>query len=470
MKKLLLINPWIYDFTAYDLWSKPLGLLYIASFLRKQGYETRLIDCLEKSSNLRKGKRIKRFGTGKYDRAIVEKPQALSHIPRFYARYGIKEEDFIRRLKEATDSEAVLVTSIMTYWYPGVKRVVDLCREYLPGVPVILGGIYASLMPQHAKENIKPDYLVEGPGELRVLSILNELAGQNVDAASLPKCIDDYPFPAFDLLNQVDYLPIMTSRGCPYNCTFCAQKLISMPFVQRNPDCVVEEFGEHYKRFKRRDFAFYDDALFIKRDTHIKTILTKLIEKKWPLRLHSPNGLFAKYVDREMAELMYRSSFKTVRLSFETSNEERRKDMQTKVTNEDIIRAVEYLVRAGYKSQNLESYVLMGLPDQTVEEIIASMLFVHNLGIQIRLASFSPIPGTVEYERAVQNGLIEKDMDPLLTNKTIFPLHRDPKEYQTYRKIRMFSHILNYSLQRGLIMFDESSFTQSVKKVVSQLR
>jgi radical SAM superfamily enzyme YgiQ (UPF0313 family) len=469
MKKILLINPWIYDFTAYDLWSKPLGLLYIASFLRKQGYDVHLIDCLEKSSSVRKGSGIKRYGTGKYDRTIVAKPQVLSHIPRFYARYGISEDDFIRRLKDTADYDAVLVTSIMTYWYPGVQLAVELCRKHLPQVPVILGGIYASLMPQHAKEFIKADYLVEGPGELQVLTILKNIAGEKVDTEKLPKSIDDYPFPAFDLLAQVDYLPIMTSRGCPYNCTFCAQKLISMPFVQRTPDSVVEEFGEHYQRFKRRDFAFYDDALFIKRDSHIKTILAKLIDKKLPLRLHSPNGLFAKYVDREMAELMYRSSFKTVRLSFETSNEERRKDMQSKVTNEDIINAVEYLVQAGYKAKDLESYVLMGLPGQSVEEIIASMIFVHNLGIQIRLASFSPIPGTVEYERAVDDGLIEKDMDPLLTNKTIFPLHKNPQEYQMYRKIRMFSHILNYSLQRGLIMFDKSTFTQSVKKVVSQL-
>jgi radical SAM superfamily enzyme YgiQ (UPF0313 family) len=194
-----------------------------------------------------------------------------------------------------------------------------------------------------------------------------------------------------------------------------------------------------------------------------------LIRKRWPIRLHSPNGLFAKYIDREMADLMYRSSFKTVRLSFETSNENRRKDMQSKVTNEELVKAVEHLVDAGYSAKDLESYVLMGLPEQDTEEIIASMIFVHNLGIKISLASFSPIPGTVEYKRALKSKLIEKDMDPLLTNNTIFPLHKGAQEYQIFRKIRTFSNVLNYSLQRGLIMFDKSNFTQSVKKVVSQL-
>ena len=324
-------------------------------------------------------------------------------------------------------------------------------------------------MPEHAKKVVNPDYLVKGPGEIQVLNLLSSIFNIKIESSQLPKSINDYPFPAFDLLSTIDYLVIMTSRGCPYNCSFCAQKLISMPFTQRTPDNVIEEFGAHYRKFNKRDFAFYDDALFVKRETHFKTILEKLIQKKWPIRLHSPNGLFAKYIDREMAELMYKGSFKTVRLSFETSNENRRNDMQSKVTNSDIIAAVENLVKAGFKAKDLESYVLMGLPGQEVEEIIASIIFVHKLGVQVSLASFSPIPGTVEYERAVKSRLINKDIDPLLTNKTIFPLNNSRFDYQMYRKIRMFSHILNYSLQRGLIMFDNSPFSESVTRVVSQL-
>jgi hypothetical protein len=75
----------------------------------------------------------------------------------------------------------------------------------------------------------------------------------------------------------------------------------------------------------------------------------------------------------------------------------------------------------------------------------------------------------VEYSRAVKAGLIEEEMDPLLTNNTIFPLHRSARDYQIYRKLRTFSQVLNYSVQRGLIMFDKSDFTQSVKNVVSRI-
>jgi len=81
---LILINPWIYDFAAYDLWSKPLGLLYLAGYLRTCGFNVRLIDCLDvhhpaltNSAPLARGN----YGTGKFLREKALRPQALKHVP-----------------------------------------------------------------------------------------------------------------------------------------------------------------------------------------------------------------------------------------------------------------------------------------------------------------------------------------------------------------------------------------------------
>lgn len=468
-RKLLLINPWIYDFTAYDLWSKPLGLLYIASFLRQFGYDISFIDCLDKyalSHSKNTKLNINKYGVGHYQREIVPIPKILGHIPRRFARYGISEEIFIRQLELNIDADAVLVTSIMTYWYPGVQRVVELCRKYLPGKPIILGGVYATLLPEHARKVINPDYIVTGPGEVQVLELLSKIFNAEYDKSLIPQNLDDYPYPAFDLINHPDYLIMMTARGCPYNCTFCAQKLISMPFCQRSTANVLEEFKYHYQMFTLRDFAFYDDALFINKKKHIEVILEALIQTRMPLRLHSPNGLFASAIDETLADLMFRSNFKTIRLSFETSNETRREDMDSKVSNEDMINAIKNLLEAGYKAKDLEVYVLMGLPDQSIEEIIASIIFLHNLGVQIRLASFSPIPGTKEFEKAVEHGYIKKDIDPLLTNKTIFPLNNEIISYESYRKIRTFSQILNQAAMQELSLFKDHTIGSAVRNVV----
>ena len=468
-KKLLLINPWIYDFTAYDLWGKPLGLLYLAGFLRRFGFEVSLIDCLDKYAEPPFPK-VKKYGIGPFKRTEIPKPEILQHVPRKFARYGISEELFIQKLKENSDADAVLVTSIMTYWYLGVKRVVELVRTHLPDVPVILGGIYATLLPEHAKRVIRPDYIITGPGEIKTLNLLSDLFSLNIPADQLPKTLDDYPYPAFDLLNHPDYLIIMTARGCPFNCSFCAQKKISMPFTQRQPQKVVEEMVSHYHRFKLRDFAFYDDALFIAKKKHIQVILQGLIESRLPFRLHTPNGLFIRFIDRELADLMYRSNFKTIRLSYETTNESRWPDMYSKVSNEAMVQAVKNLKSAGYHPREIESYVIMGLPGQTLEEVVASIIFVNNLGVIVRLASFSPIHGTVEFDRAVQAGLIPEDMDPLLTNKTIFSMRNPTISYETLRKIRKFAAIMNEAAKNEIALFNNEKLGLAVKKVVREMQ
>ena len=83
------------------------------------------------------------YGTGKFWRKKVRKPTPLKNIPRSYSRYGIPGQLFRKELKKIDKADAILITSLMTYWYPGVKEAITLVREIHPDVPVILGGVYA---------------------------------------------------------------------------------------------------------------------------------------------------------------------------------------------------------------------------------------------------------------------------------------------------------------------------------------
>ncbi len=462
---LLLINPWIFDFTAYDLWSKPLGLLYIASFLNKNNYSISYIDCLDKYG-FGWSPKVKKYGQGNFYREEVIKPDILSNIKRKFCRYGIPEEYFIDQLKKQPVPDAVLVTSMMTYWYLGPKRVVEIIREIYPEVPIILGGIYASLLPEHAQKIVQPDYIITGPGEIKILQLLSKIFGTIGKEDKTPQSIDDYPYPALDLIKNPDYLTIITSRGCPYNCSFCAQNQISMPFAQRSPTSVIEEIKYHYHKFKLRDFAFYDDALFINKHSHIEIILQKIIDSRLPLRFHTPNGLFAKFIDQRLANLMYKANFTTIRLSFETANEERRKDMNSKVSNIDLISAVENLEKAGFQKNKIAAYVMMGLPGQEINEVLESILFINNLGIQVKIASYSPIHGTKDFERAVESETISTDIDPLLTNKSIYPLNQGKNDFEIYDKIRTFCQVLNYAAQKKLKLFSDPEITPELLNIL----
>jgi len=188
MKKnfnLLLINPWIYDFTAYDFWSKPLGLLYVASVLREQGYEISYIDCMDRYNQEvlklqnREFPKKDEFGRGSFYKELIKKPAILKDIPRRYSRYGITEEIFLNKLKKLTPPQAVLITSIMTYWYPGVFRVIEKIKEVFPGIPIILGGVYATLCFEHASKFSGADYIVKGNNIRDWLKILEQLSGNN---------------------------------------------------------------------------------------------------------------------------------------------------------------------------------------------------------------------------------------------------------------------------------------------------
>ena len=470
---LLLINPWIYDFTAFDLWSKPIGLLYIASYLREIGHRIDFIDCLDKFhpalQNWLGGKspKVKKYGTGPFYREVVEKPAIFHAVPRKFACYGLPEDLFRQELKNMPKPAAILVTSFMTYWYLGPKKAIEIVREIFPGVPVILGGIYATLLPGHARENLKPDYLLQGPGETQVEQLLSGILPDAPVAEKEPKVLDDFPFPAFDLYHHLEYLPVMTSRGCPYRCTFCATDKISGKYAQRQPENIVEEITSSVKRYRVHDIAFYDDALLLNKNQRLLPVLEMLLQKNIRLRFHTPNGLHAKQIDQNTARLFWESGFKTIRLSFETVDKDRQKDMMNKVTPSDLERAVQHLTKAGYDKKSLESYVLMGLPNQSHEEIYQSILFVHSLGIKVKLASYSPIPGTVDYQRSVESGQFPADADPLLTNKTIYPLHRDTDSYSKFQGIRQLVNILNQAVDRGVNLFSPAELPNAFQKILA---
>src|SRR3989339_1709225 len=93
-KKIILINPWIHDFSAYDLWLKPLGLLYIAAYLEKYGYQICLIDCLDYKAT------PKPYGCNKFYSEEIAKPCHFHNIPRKYKRYGMPPAVFTRLLME----------------------------------------------------------------------------------------------------------------------------------------------------------------------------------------------------------------------------------------------------------------------------------------------------------------------------------------------------------------------------------
>ncbi|MBC7188495.1 MAG: radical SAM protein [Calditrichaeota bacterium] len=448
---ILLVNPWIHDFAAYDFWARPLGLLYVGGVLRSAGCRLSLVDCLDRrhpAVEAMVGRvRERGDGTGKFFRQPIPKPAVVQHVPRVFCRYGMPVQVFARQLKELGRPDAILVTSGMTYWYTGLAETVGMLREAFPGVPVVVGGIYATLCPEHAEKTLAPEALVQGPGENVVVEVLNRLCHAELPEARYGS-LDELPYPVYDLYPKLETVAVLTSRGCPYRCSFCASALLAGSFAQRAPEAVVAEI-EHWLSRGARHIAFYDDALFLRADEHIKPLLELVIRRGVKAQFHTPNGVQPRAVDRELATLLRRAGFATLRLSFETVNEARQEDMSAKVSSEDLARALEALAQAGFRRQDIGVYLLMGLPGQEVEEVVESILFVARLGARVCLACFSPIPGTREWQRAVASGALAPDTDPLLCNESVYPLSDGLPDYWRFVRLRNLATAVNRFVAAG---------------------
>jgi radical SAM superfamily enzyme YgiQ (UPF0313 family) len=250
MHNVLLINPWIFDFAAYDFWNKPLGLLYLASLLRMNGFNVFFVDCLDPyHPYMHYGRQViaprrKESGDGTYARQAIPKPDTLKSIPKKYHRYGITPDVFIKTIESIPPPDLIMMTSMMTYWYPAVFEMVSLLHQKFPGIPVVLGGNYVTLNPRHASKS-GAEFCLTGPAEASIPSLLQNLYHQDMNFLPDVNHLDSYPYPAFDLIRHPDQVPIMTSRGCPYRCSYCASHLINDRFLRRDPIRVVDEI-EHW--------------------------------------------------------------------------------------------------------------------------------------------------------------------------------------------------------------------------------
>jgi len=409
----LLINPWIYDFAAYDFFARPLGLLYLAGWLRAQGAQVHLLDCLD-VPHVRPGP----FGTGRYPKELVPTPAPLSDIPRRFGRYGLSWADFRARLARMPRPEAVLVTSLMTYWYPGVTAAIRLVREFFP-VPVILGGIYASLCPDHARSHSGADLVLAGPWETGLLPHLANL-GLGQLSAPVPNDLDALPYPALDLLHHLSYIPILTSRGCPLDCDYCASRLLQPSYRRRGPAAVAAELVHWQERLGLKEAAFYDDALLLQSQDHLLVILEELARQGRVFRFHTPNGLQARLITREVAGWLKRAGFATLRLGVETTAlGPARADR--KLGEGELEAALAHLKEAGFGPKEIGVYLLMGLPDENEGAVAAAIRRVKELGATPVLAQYSPIPGTALWSKSVEISRYDLANEPLCHNNSVFP-------------------------------------------------
>jgi radical SAM superfamily enzyme YgiQ (UPF0313 family) len=405
--RILLINPPIYDFSAYDFWLKPYGLLRAAGFLRGKA-EFSVFDFLDRfDGRVPPGKyRSDNWGRGQFYSENCDKPAIFAPIRRRFRRFGLPRAAFQHFIADHAPFDYALVQTGMTYWYPGVAEIIRELRALAPTTKIVLGGVYATLCPDHAR-SLGADLVVEG-----------------TDLAPLWRFLQLQPnddgIPLWELYPRLRTGVLKLADGCPFRCTYCSVPQVYPQFRARPLARSLAEL-EFLIHLGVEHVVFYDDALLYRPELIVKPFLKETLRKNIRVQFHTPNALNARFIDREMAELLVRSGFRNIYLGFESSAYSWQKKTGGKVYSNELERAVLNLIAAGCDLRGVHAYLIVGHPNSEEQSIEESMHLAHALGIRIMLSEFSPIPGTPDGEKCRR--WIDLD-EPLWHNKTAFTIHR----------------------------------------------
>ncbi len=439
--RLLLFQPLIYDFALYDLFLKPYGLLRLGRWFEESGYDVFFLNGLDykESETIRVLGRPRRMpnGTGKFPRMRAPLPKGVES-ERSFGRYGVLPEILRIKIKEV-NPDLIFITSGMTYWYRGVIEAVKLSKEIYPEVPVVTGGIYASLMPEHCRLNTESDYVVSGNSSADIKTILSN--------HSLPDTTGSIPLSPL-MIEEVwkDAGVIRLNEGCPFHCDYCASDLLSSTFLSGNAETAFETLLEMHERFDTRNFAFYDDALLIDSSRSINPFLELVIKKELPVKFYLPNAVHIQFLDNETADLMKRAGFQEIRLGYESSSDSFHSNYDDKFPQDDLHRVVGTLKKAGFASSSITAYVLGGLPEQSYRNVERSIETASSTGIRVSLAEYSPVPRTSLWKNSLELCPFPIEEEPLFHNNTFFPMKWEGYTLENMKYLKNLVQKLNGNL------------------------
>lgn len=399
ISKVLLVNP--YGFVSkyaknpnMDIVAAPMGLAYIAAVLEQNGHKVSALDCIVERSDKNDVKLyIKR-----------EKPDVV----------GIQA------------------------FTPSVHNTIEIAetaKEVNYEIKVVLGGSHPTALPEATLGmSDSVDFIVRHEGEYTFLNLVNalekgadyrllkEIKGINFKCngkvintpdAPLVMDLDTIPFPALHLFPVDEYqyfgakkeiYSMISSRGCPYSCEFCASSLIKK-WRGRSAKNIVDEMEWARKKFGFSGFAFMDDMATLKRD-RIFEICNEMRERD----IDFAWGVTSRVdtLDKEMLTEMENANCRCMFLGVESGSQEILDRMKKGTTLEQIRKAFKWINELEMDSI---ASVTLGYPGETTETIEQTINFVIKLdpGVLV-ISAATPYPGTSYFQRALEEGWLPKDL------------------------------------------------------------
>lgn len=409
--KLLLIDPPFKSFAGIFSLYFPLGLAYLAGAAKKAGYECSILDmdaAEPKEGSLNFSREYESYNS--YITALNDPQHPTWKLMR---ELVVKQKpDFIG-------------ISALTTKFGSVIQTARFCREVLPDVPIIVGGAHASTMPALTAGIPEVDYVLRGESDESLPELLNAIRNrgdlskvgsltwkkngqivhnpdrpftQNLDSLALPD--------RAALLNPEHYSSedmgvILTSRGCPFRCSYCFH-MWERQVRFRSVESVISEIMEVHRTYKTTQFSLKDDSFTVRRK-HVLDLCEAF--KKLPFKITFNCTTRVDILDDELVAAMKAAGLAQLSVGIESGSAAILKETDKDITHAQILKAAEILNRHGVF---WTGYFMIGLPTETEEDILKTVRFLrHARPYYGGLGVYSPFPKTRLFDQGVEMGLLD---------------------------------------------------------------
>lgn len=430
--RVLLIYPPFYRFLGYYNRYFPYGLLSLGTYLKREGHDVLI-----------------------YDADYNQNPSDLdiSRASTKYASYlAALKNPFHPIWQEVRETIKIYrpdVVGIQVYtdFCASAFYVAEACKLWEPKVHVVMGGAHINAKAQEVLDVCHAvDYVIEGEGEIPFSRLLEQLKSGTSQPDEIPgvwsrssrriagrkelvENLDDLPSPDRGLLlNETKYTSedmglIMTTRGCPFQCTFCATQTHHSRF--RSMDLVLDEICHVKAKYGTVQFTFKDDTFIVKRERVIE-FCEKLLRMN--LRINWECNGRADLIDRDLVRLMRQAGCNFIKIGVESGSQNILQKMKKGITLEELVAGAEVCREVGI---HWTGYFMIGVPGETEEDMRETLTMMRTLKPDFAyLGVYQPYPGTVMFDEGIDLGLIQ----PSMSYDEFFRI--PPDQYYKVRPVR----------------------------------
>ena len=305
----------------------------------------------------------------------------------------------------------------MTHEINLVARFAKRVKTYLPSVKIVIGGVHATTLPMETmKQYTMFDFLVYGEGEITLYKLIDSLYNNAPlkelngvvfrDGLKIVKNkerewienLDELPFPAWDMFKRVNAYPILSSRGCPFQCIFC-NRILGKRVRNRSVENVIKEIEFLIENFDISHFTFIDETFSVS-NRRINQILDEIISRRINRKVTWDGQTRVDCVNLDLLKKFKRAGCTTIGFGIESGNNDILRIIKKNITKKQALNALNMAKKAGLLTN---TFFILGHPFETIKSIIQTLILAIRINSnRVAFGIMTPYPNTKIFSLAKQ--------------------------------------------------------------------